>query len=119
MLLEQVIIAKVVAAGKHENSDHLTVCKIDTGKEEIQVICGAPNVKVGIKTALAPIGTVIPNLFTDGVNYKIKKTKLRGVASYGMLCSAKELGISDDDSGILEFPEEYEIGLPLSKYIQC
>lgn len=93
----------------HENSDHLTVCMIDTGKEILQVVCGASNHKKDDIVALAQIGTK----FSD--DFEIKKGKIRGVESSGMLCSLKELGIADEHDGIVIFPQDTKIGIPLSK----
>lgn len=110
--LKTVITAKIVGYEKMENSDHLTICKVDTGSEILQVVCGAPNHKLGDIVALAKIGTK----FSDEVI--IRQTKLRGVLSQGMLCSKKELGLSDENSGILIFPNDTKLGVPLSEYFE-
>ena len=84
-----VVVAEVLTCRDHENSDHLHVCEVNAGTgETLQIVCGAPNVRAGIKVACATIGAVLPG------DFKIKKSKLRGVVSMGMLCSARELGIS-------------------------
>ncbi len=90
-----VVVGEVVAVEKHPNADKLTVCKVKAGKETVQVVCGAPNVRVGMKAALAKVGARLPAL-------EIKSAELRGVKSEGMLCSARELGLSADHSGLLE-----------------
>ena len=90
----------------HPDSDHLHICKVKTAKgETLQIVCGAPNVKSGMKAVLAPIGSTIPN-----GNFKISKGKIRGVESFGMLCSEKELGIGEDHNGIIELDPDTEIG---------
>jgi phenylalanyl-tRNA synthetase beta chain len=90
-----VVVGEVLSVDKHPNADKLTVCKVRAGKETLQVVCGAPNVRVGMKAPLAKIGARLPKM-------EIKATELRGVKSEGMLCSARELGLSDDHSGLLE-----------------
>ena len=99
------VVVDVLESEAHPNSDHLHVCKVTDGKETYQVVCGAPNMRKGIKTAFAKIGAVVP----EG-GYKIKKGKLRGVESFGMCCSAKELQLGSDQSGIIEFPAETPVG---------
>ena len=96
---------------KHPNADKLSVCNVDVGGEEmLQIVCGAPNVAAGQKVPVALIGAVLPD------NFKIKKAKLRGVESQGMICSAKELGMNDKllpkeiQEGILVLPEHAEVG---------
>lgn len=104
-------VAKVLETGKHPNADRLTVCKVDTGTDRpLAIVCGAPNVKPGMISALAVEGAVL------GPGLVVKKTKLRGVESYGMLCSERELGLSDDHGGIINLPPECKIGEELSVY---
>jgi phenylalanyl-tRNA synthetase beta chain len=106
-----VVVASVLSCRPHENSDHLHVCEVDAGTGEIlQIVCGAPNVRAGIKTACALIGAELPG------GIKIKKSKLRGVASFGMLCSARELGINEDHSGIWILPDDAPVGEDIRKY---
>ena len=101
------IAAKIVECTAHENSDHLHVLKVDDGSGTLrQVVCGAPNARVGLISALAVPGCVIGG-------HEIVSGKLRGVVSDGMMCSAKELGIGEDHSGIIELPEETKIGSPV------
>ena len=90
-----VVVGEVLSVEKHPNADKLTVCSVKAGKETLQVVCGAPNVRAGMKAPLAMVGAKLPGL-------EIKSTELRGVRSEGMLCSARELGLSDDHSGLLE-----------------
>src|SRR6201998_3015302 len=98
--LEPFTVASVVSAERHPNADRLKVCVVDTGKEQVQVVCGAPNAHTGMKGVFAPAGTVIPR--TGAV---LKETVIRGVASRGMLCSAYELGLGEDHEGIIEVPQ--------------
>ncbi|HHX21426.1 MAG TPA: phenylalanine--tRNA ligase subunit beta [Clostridiales bacterium] len=109
--LQNVVVGRVLSCRKHENSDHLHVCMVDAGQgEPLQVVCGAPNVKEGLLVPVALIGAKLPG------GHTIKKGKLRGVESYGMLCSATELDIPQElypsvgDEGLLVFNEEYELG---------
>ena len=103
-----IVTAEVKTCTPHPDSDHLHVCEVFDGKETFQVVCGAPNCRAGLKTAFAKIGATIPD--PEG-EFKIKKGKLRGVESFGMLCSARELGLSADHSGIIEFPPETPAGV--------
>ena len=104
-LSELIIVAEVLECEAHPNSDHLHVCKVTDGKDIYQVVCGAPNMRKGIKTAFAKIGAPIPGfLDKNGNPEKIKKGKLRGVDSFGMCCSEKELKIGEGDAGIIEYP---------------
>ena len=106
-LSDLIVVAEVLACEQHPNSDHLHVCKVTDGKEEFQVVCGAPNMRQGIKTAFAKIGAPIPGfLDKNGNPEKIKKGKLRGVESFGMCCSEKELCIGEGNDGIIEYPAE-------------
>ena len=104
-LSELIVVAEVLECEAHPNSDHLHVCKVTDGTGEFQVVCGAPNMRKGIKTAFAKIGALIP----EG-EFKIKKGKLRGVESFGMCCSEKELHIGEGSSGIIEYPAETPVG---------
>ena len=104
-LSDLIVVAEVLECEKHPDSDHLHVCKVTDGKETFQVVCGAPNMRKGIKTAFAKIGALIP----DG-GFKIKKGKLRGVESFGMCCSEHELKIGAGADGIIEYPAETPVG---------
>ena len=106
-----VVIAEIKECVEHPDSDHMHILKVDVGEEElIQVVCGAPNVKVGLKTAYVKVGGHI-----DGM--EIKPRPLRGVLSNGMCCSMKELGIGESHDGILELPSNAENGLDIKKYL--
>ena len=106
--LPGVIVGEVLSVVRHPNADSLTLCQVATGRETLQVVCGAPNVRAGMKAPFATIGARLP----DGL--EIRKAKLRGEESNGMLCSARELGLSDDASGLLELPADLPTGQPLS-----
>jgi phenylalanyl-tRNA synthetase beta chain len=110
--LDGVVVAEIVAAEKHPEADRLQVCKVDAGQGELlQIVCGAPNARVGIKVPLAMVGAQLPG------GMAIKAAKLRGVESYGMLCSAKELGVDADASGLLELPADALVGRSLADYL--
>ena len=102
------VAVDVLECADHPDSDHLHVCKVSDGTETYQVVCGAPNMRAGIKTAFAKIGAVVP----EG-GFKIKKGKLRGVESFGMCCSARELQLGADHAGIIEFPADTPAGTPV------
>ncbi|MDM1549272.1 phenylalanine--tRNA ligase subunit beta [Empedobacter falsenii] len=106
--LETVLVGKVLSAVPHPNADKLKVTKIDLGDgKETQIVCGAPNVAAGQNVPVATVGTVLPS--PDG-EFKIKKAKIRGEESFGMICSEVELGIGTDHSGILVLPEDLKPG---------
>ena len=106
--IADVVVAEVVECGKHPDADKLSVCKVtDGGDELIDIVCGAPNVRQGLKTPLAKPGVTLPN------GLKLRKAKIRGVVSNGMLCSAVELGLGDESDGIMELPADAEVGRPL------
>jgi phenylalanyl-tRNA synthetase beta chain len=110
--LDGVVVAEIISAEKHPEADRLQVCKVDAGlAEPLQIVCGAPNARVGIKVPLAKVGANLPN------GIAIKAAKLRGVESFGMLCSAKELAIDTDASGLLELPLDAPVGQPLAAYL--
>ncbi|MEL0613483.1 phenylalanine--tRNA ligase subunit beta [Marinomonas arenicola] len=99
-----VVVGEIISAEPHPNADKLQVCQVSDGAEQFQVVCGAPNARAGIKIPFAKIGAVL------GADFKIKKAKLRQVESFGMLCSASELGVSDDNDGIMELPSAAPTG---------
>ena len=104
------IVGQVLEEKKHPNADKLKLCKVDIGKEKVDVVCGAPNVEKGMKVVYAPVGSTIP------VNQmKIKAAKIRGVESYGMMCSEYELGISNEHDGIIQLEEKETIGRSFSE----
>lgn len=106
--IEDVVVAEVIECGKHPDADKLSVCKVsDGGNELIDIVCGAPNVRQGLRTPLARPGVKLPN------GMKLRKAKIRGVVSNGMLCSAVEIGLGDESDGIMELPADAEVGQPL------
>ncbi|MEP1553037.1 YtpR family tRNA-binding protein, partial [Paraglaciecola sp.] len=108
-----VVVGEVVACGQHPDADKLQVTKVNVGEDELlDIVCGAPNCRKGLKVAVAKVGAVLPG------NFKIKKAKLRGQPSFGMLCSFSELGISDDHDGILELPQDAEVAKDIREYLE-
>ncbi|HHQ6625844.1 TPA: phenylalanine--tRNA ligase subunit beta [Serratia fonticola] len=108
-----VVVGHVVECGQHPNADKLRVTKVDVGGERLlDIVCGAPNCRVGLKVAVATVGAVLPG------DFKIKAAKLRGEPSEGMLCSFSELAISDDHDGIIELPVDAPIGTDIRDYLQ-
>lgn len=103
--LKPFVVAEILHAEKHPQADKLQVCKVRAAQGELQIVCGAPNARAGIKVALANIGTIIPTN-----QMEIKKAAVRGVESQGMMCSARELGLGEDHAGIIELPLTAEIG---------
>ena len=110
----QVVVAEIVSAERHPQADKLQVCRVSTGQgsELLQIVCGAPNARAGLKTALAMVGARLPG------GLEIKAAKLRGAESAGMLCSAKELGLSDASAGIIEFPGDAPLGVSVREYLE-
>ncbi len=110
--LAGVVVAHVLECVQHPDSDHLHITKVDDGSPEpVTVVCGAPNVAAGQKVLFARIGTVLPG------DFKIKKSKIRGVESFGMICAEDELGIGGDHSGIKVLPEDAPVGMPAKEYL--
>jgi len=109
-IYEKFIVGYVEQKEKHPNADRLSLCTVSDGKQSYQVICGAPNVDAGQKVVFAPIGTIIPK-----GNFEIKKAKLRGIESFGMICAEDELELSDDHSGIMVLDENIPTGASLSE----
>jgi phenylalanyl-tRNA synthetase beta chain len=108
--LEGVIVGSVTSIRPHPNADKLVLCQVDTGEtEELQIVCGAPNAREGMLAPVATIGATLP------VGLTIKRAKLRGETSQGMLCSEKELGLSDDAAGLMELSTDIPLGTPLSE----
>lgn len=109
--LDNIVIAKIIKCEKHPDSDHMHILQVECDEEKpVQVVCGAPNVRVGLKTAYIKVGGHI-----DGI--EIKSRPLRGVLSNGMCCSGKELGISDNHDGILELPSDAPVGMNIKEYL--
>ena len=107
-----VVVAEIVKAEQHPDADKLRVCDVNTGSETVQIVCGAPNARVGLKAPLAQVGAVLPG------DFKIKKAKLRGVESQGMLCAEQELGLSEAKEGLMELPAEAPVGSDLRDFLQ-
>lgn len=108
-MYENFIVGEVIEKTKHPNADKLSLCKVNTGSLNLDVVCGAPNVEQGQKIVLATEGAVVPQS-----GFKIKKTKIRGVESNGMICSEAELNLSNDHSGIIVLPENAVVGMSIS-----
>ena len=105
--MDDVVVARVVEKNQHPNADKLSLCKVDNGKELLSIVCGAQNFKAGDKVALAQIGATLPG------DFKIKRSKIRGEESFGMLCSEKELALAAESAGIMILPEDFQLGTPL------
>ena len=105
--MDDIVVAVVEEKLQHPNADKLSVCKVNNGREILTIVCGAQNFKAGDKVALAQIGAVLPG------DFKIKRSKIRGEESFGMLCSEKELGLSDESAGIMILPDDSPLGEPL------
>ena len=105
--LPGVVVGEVKSVTKHPDAEKLNVCVVSTGRQEFQIVCGAPNVRVGMKAPLATIGSKLPN------GMEIKRAKLRGVESFGMLCSARELAINEEASGLYDLPADLKAGQDL------
>lgn len=113
--LEGIVVGAVKTVEQHPDADRLKVTRVDVGgTEDLQIVCGAPNVAVGQKVPVAVVGTTLYG--DDGSSFQIKKAKLRGVASVGMICAEDELGLGDDHDGILVLSPEVSVGKPLSDY---
>jgi len=108
--LDKVIIGEVIAVEQHPDADKLSLCQVSDGNSEVPVICGADNVREGLKVAFAQVGATLPGL-------KIKKARLRGIESHGMLCSATELKLAESSDGILELPEDAPVGIDIVEYL--
>ncbi|MDR1423967.1 MAG: phenylalanine--tRNA ligase subunit beta [Azoarcus sp.] len=107
-----VVVAQIVTAEKHPGADKLKLCKVDVGAAEpLQIVCGAPNAVAGMKVPCAKVGAELPGGFAIG------PARLRGVESFGMLCSAHELGLSDDHAGLLPLPEDAPVGMDIRQYL--
>jgi len=107
-----IVVAQVISVEKHPDADKLNICKVNIGREELQIVCGAANVREGLMVACATIGAVLPG------NFKIKKSKLRGAESFGMLCSEKEMGLAEQADGLMELPNDAPIGTDIRDYLQ-
>ena len=106
-----VVVAEIIEAARHPQADKLQVCTVRTGKDTLQIVCGAANARAGLKTALATVGAKLPG------DKSITAAKLRGVESFGMLCSAKELGLAETSEGIIELPADATVGVDVRTYL--
>ena len=106
--LAGVVVGEIIEHARHPDADTLSVCKVSTGAEVVQIVCGAPNARSGLKAPLATIGAKLPG------GMEIRKAKLRGVESFGMLCSASELGLSEDATGLMELPAGTKTGAAIT-----
>jgi len=109
--MQAFVVARVIRAERHPDADRLRVCKLDTGGGVVQVVCGAPNARDGLRGVFAPPGVRIP-----GTGLELRETSIRGVASAGMLLSERELGLSDEHEGIIELPEDAPVGIGYAAY---
>ncbi len=105
------VVARVIEAKPHPNADRLRVCIVDAGGESVQVVCGAPNARTGMKSVFSPVGVYIP-----GKKITLGKGVIRGVESNGMLCSAAELELGDDHDGIMDLPDGAPVGVPYARW---
>jgi phenylalanyl-tRNA synthetase beta chain len=108
-----VVVAEILEARPHPKAERLRVCRVTMGQgEPLEIVCGASNARAGLKSALAVVGAVLPE------DLRIERAQLRGIESNGMLCSAKELGLADGSTGILELAEDAPVGVPLRQYLE-
>jgi len=115
--LQGVVVGEVLSCEKHPDSDHLHVTTVDVGAPEpLRIVCGAPNCRKGLKVLCATVGAV---LYPEGGDeaFKIKRSKIRGVESLGMLCAEDELGIGASHDGIMELPADAPVGMPAKEYL--
>ncbi len=110
--LEPFVVGYVIEAKQHPNADKLRVCMVDNGSAQVQVVCGAPNARTGMKGVFAASGMTIP-----GTGLKLKDSEIRGQMSSGMLCSEREMGLSDEHDGIIELPDDAVVGQPFTPYM--
>jgi len=112
--LEGIVVGKVLTCEPHPNSDHMHVCSVDLGQENpVQIVCGAPNVEAGQKVMVATLGT---KLYDGDQCFTIKRSKLRGIESNGMICAEDEIGVGTDHAGIIVLPEDVKVGTPAATY---
>ena len=113
-----VVVAEILEASQHPDADRLRVCKVSIGTDTpLQIVCGAPNARVGIKIPCATVGAALPPTEAGGKPFAIKLGKLRGVESQGMLCSGKELGFGEETGGIMELPLDAPVGKNIREYL--
>ena len=107
----KVVVAKIISAEKHPDADRLQVCKVDVGlAEPLQIVCGAANARAGLLAPCAMVGAELPGI-------AIKQAKVRGVESFGMMCSSKELGLTAEATGLLELPDNAPVGQDIREYL--
>jgi phenylalanyl-tRNA synthetase beta chain len=111
-VFQGVVVAEILTKRPHPDADRLSICTISDGSSEHDIVCGAPNAAAGLRVPFAPAGTVLPG------NLKIKATKIRGVASEGRLCSARELGLAEDASGLLILDADAVTGTDLRRHLR-
>lgn len=114
-MLEGVVVGKVLETKSHPNADRLKICSVDLGKETVQIVCGANNVAAGQKVPVATVGSTLPIKLDNGSLLTLKKAKLRGEESHGMICAEDELGLGTNHDGIMVLDEALEIGTPVSE----
>ena len=115
--LKGLVVGHILTCEAHPNSDHMHICTVDLGTgEPVQIVCGAPNVAAGQKVIVATLGTVLYS--PEGESFTIKRSKLRGVESLGMICAEDEIGIGQSHDGIMILPEETPVGMPAAEYFQ-
>jgi phenylalanyl-tRNA synthetase beta chain len=110
-----VVVAEIISTEPHPDADKLQVCQVSTGAETVQIVCGAPNARAGLKAPLAIVGAVLPG---EDRGFEIKKAKLRGIESQGMLCAQAELTLSDQSDGLMELAADAPVGTDLREYLQ-
>jgi len=110
--IDKLVVGKVLEVSKHPDADRLNITKVDIGTEQLAIVCGAANVRSGLMVAVATVGAKLPN------GLKIKKAKVRGLESNGMLCSASELGLEENSAGLIELDVDAEIGQRVDEYLQ-
>ena len=109
-------VCEIKKIEKHPNAEKLKICFVDTGNEVLQIVCGASNVTENLKTVVAPVGATLPsNNGCEGI--KISESMIRDIKSYGMLCSAEELGLESDSNGIIEIDSKYKVGKNFSECV--
>ena len=110
-----IVVGEVVSREQHPDADKLSLCQVTDGTETFQIVCGAANVREGLKIPFAKIGAVLPT--PDGKGFKIKKAKLRGVESFGMLCAESEMGMAETSDGLMELAEDAPVGADIREYL--
>ncbi|MFK8018178.1 MAG: phenylalanine--tRNA ligase subunit beta [Pseudomonadales bacterium] len=116
-MLEGVVVGEIIGAEQHPDAEKLRVCSVNAGDETVQIVCGAPNARVGLKAPLAKIGAKLPPAEEGEKPFKIKKAKLRGVESMGMLCAMEELGLGEESDGLWELAADAIVGQNLTEYL--